>query len=239
MAFDGNGNWVSNFSAVSDRDNGYKILASRFDGIFIADLQQSFENCLTKDMQIKPQANFDANNNRIIDVADPVNDTDAVNKQSLSSAISTLLGSLYPVGSVYIGTQASCPMASLISGSTWELVSAGKALWTGNGTSGSGTTANNSYANAAANTTIAAGLPNITGNAALIGKSDAGVSPTSVSGALQVGSSYSGNKNLGGVDSSGTMRKLNVNASSSNSTYGTSSTVQPPAYVVNVWRRTA
>ena len=85
MAFDGNGNWVSNFNAEEDRDNNIKILASRFDGIFIADIQQSFENCLTKDMQIKPQGNFDANSNRIINVADPVNNNDAVNLTTLNS----------------------------------------------------------------------------------------------------------------------------------------------------------
>ena len=32
---------------------------------------------------------------------------------------------------------------------------------------------------------------------------------------------------------------VNINASRSSSLYGASSTVQPPAYVVNVWRRTA
>ena len=31
--FDGNGNWTSDFSAQADRDNGIKILASRFDNI--------------------------------------------------------------------------------------------------------------------------------------------------------------------------------------------------------------
>ena len=31
-----------------------------------------------------------------------------------------LLNAIYPVGSVYIGTQSSCPLSSLISGSTWQ-----------------------------------------------------------------------------------------------------------------------
>lgn len=88
MPFDGNGNWTSNFSAVADRDAGIKILASRFDNIFIDDISQSFENCLTKDAQVKPTTSFDANNNRIIDVADPVADGDAVNLSTLNDRIS-------------------------------------------------------------------------------------------------------------------------------------------------------
>jgi hypothetical protein len=87
MAFDGNGNWISDFSAVADRDANIKILASRFDNIFIADIAQSFENCLTKDMQVKPQQAFDANSYKIINVSNPTNDTDAVNKYTLDSAI--------------------------------------------------------------------------------------------------------------------------------------------------------
>ena len=33
-----------------------------------------------------------------------------------------LLSTLYPVGSIYIGTQNSCPLATLIAGSQWERV---------------------------------------------------------------------------------------------------------------------
>ena len=162
-----------------------------------------------------------------------------VTQSDIDTSISTLLTTMYPVGSVYIGTQATCPMATLIANSTWELVSSGKALWTGNGTNG--------------NSTINAGLPNITatwggttyGNAAAqicINGVYNGITSVPVSGAATVtnlntdgadyscgGSAFHG---LGGV-------KLGFNASSSNSIYGNSSTVQPPAYVVNVWRRTA
>lgn len=37
----------------------------------------------------------------------------------------TVLEALYPVGSVYITTANTCPLGTLISGSTWELVSSG------------------------------------------------------------------------------------------------------------------
>ena len=90
MAFDGNGNWISNFSAVADRNADIKILASRFDNIFIADLAESFENCLTKDMQVKPEQNFDANNNRIINVSNPVGDNDAINLSTLNTRIAAI-----------------------------------------------------------------------------------------------------------------------------------------------------
>ena len=58
-----------------------------------------------------------------------------------------LLEALYPVGSVYIGTMAVCPLAALFG--TWTLVAANRVL------QGSG--------NYNAGSTIEAGLPNITG----------------------------------------------------------------------------
>lgn len=100
MAFDGNGNWISNFSAVADRDANIKILASRFDDIFIADIAQSFENCLTKDAQVKPLQAFDANSYKVINVANPTNPYDAVNKQTLDSTKSSILGKFVVVDSL-------------------------------------------------------------------------------------------------------------------------------------------
>ena len=139
-----------------------------------------------------------------------------------SGGVFDVLAALYPVGSLYIGTQSTCPLATIIPGSTWELVSSGRALWTGNGTN--------------ANTTIAAGLPNIktTGtrihtwfdNAA--SGSDGPVYRGSVANySLTTGGGY----NYSGPGY--------FDASRSSSIYGNSTTVQPPAYVVNVWRRTA
>lgn len=145
-----------------------------------------------------------------------------VTQSVLSSTISSLLSSLYPVGSLYIGTQSSCPMESLMTGSTWVLVAENRALWTGDGTNG--------------NTTIAAGLPNITGKRDVVINTRA----TTQSGAL-----YSENQMAGSgyaEYTSGEQRfhasPLLFDASRSNSIYGNSTTVQPPAYRVNVWRRT-
>lgn len=129
----------------------------------------------------------------------------------------TLLNAIYPVGSIYIGTQSTCPLSTLISNSTWEIVATNRALWGGNGTN--------------ANTTIAAGLPNITGSFGRVASANNVTSGafTTTSGSENHGAS--GNK-LGYVGYS-------LDASRSSSIYGNSSTVQPPAYVVNVWRRTA
>lgn len=138
---------------------------------------------------------------------------------TMASYVGTILSTLYPVGSIYITTRTSNPMATLIPGSTWSLVSSGKALWTGNGSNG--------------NSTIAAGLPNITG------KIKGDDFTKGMSGAFK---STTGSLSGYGTESvSGSQGKniIDFNASRSSSIYGSSTTVQPPAYVVNVWRRTA
>lgn len=135
-----------------------------------------------------------------------------------TSDIDTLLSTLYPVGSIYIGTQATCPLAALISGSTWTLVATDRALWGGDGTNG--------------NTTVAAGLPNITGSyyEELMNPSETGT------GALEVNATAANRGNTTGNYGYGF---ISFDASRSSSIYGQSNTVQPPAYVVNIWRRTA
>lgn len=137
--------------------------------------------------------------------------TDNSTKAASTKFVLDMLKTIYPVGSVYIGTQNSCPMSSLFG--TWTLVSSGKALWTGTGSNG--------------NSTIAAGLPNITGTVT-------GLGDVTVSGAFERGPRVAGNGGGGGNICADTF-----DASRSSSIYGASTTVQPPAYVVNVWRRTA
>jgi hypothetical protein len=137
------------------------------------------------------------------------------NEIATAAYVKNVLSSLYPVGSIYIGTQNTCPLASLISGSQWQLVAQDRALWGGNGSNG--------------NTTIAAGLPNITGN---IGVSEWGESITS-------GAFRHNGAQLRKADWDGGASTFTFDGSRSNSIYGQSSTDQPPAYRVNVWRRTA
>ena len=133
----------------------------------------------------------------------------------------TILEALYPVGSVYITTASTCPLSTLISGSTWTLVSSGRVL--------QGADSGHS-----AGTTIEAGLPNITGNITPLNlyseevRSD-GVFTTYAGSASQ----WTGSAQL-----SRTIPIVNFDASRSNPIYGNSDTVQPPAYVVNIFRRT-
>ena len=146
---------------------------------------------------------------------------------NVNNRITNTLNALYPVGSIYITTQntGSCPIAGLISGSQWQLVAQDRALWGGNGSN--------------ANTTIEAGLPNITGKITpkIYGNTPIGLD---VSGCF-VGSDTGKYSNPdGGGDLNGNRaRSATLSASNSNSIYGRSSTVQPPAYRVNVWRRIA
>lgn len=133
----------------------------------------------------------------------------------------TILEALYPVGSVYITTANTCPLSALISGSTWVLVSSGRVL--------QGADSGHS-----AGTTIEAGLPNITGRLGLEGdKND-----NQTSGAVYVDADDKASTRALTTTVSGYQNKR-FDASRSSSIYGNSTTVQPPAYVVNIWQRTA
>lgn len=141
----------------------------------------------------------------------------------------SLLETLYPVGSIYITTASTCPLSTLISGSTWELVSSGRVL--------QGADSGHS-----AGTTIEAGLPNITGYFSLHGSEQANII-YSVSGCF-IGSggdlnNYRTPGNLSSISGASSFGTIDFRASNSNSIYGNSTTVQPPAYFVNIYRRTA
>ena len=146
----------------------------------------------------------------------PENDNDNSTKIATTEHVINVLKTMYPVGAIFIGTTSTCPMAHFFG--TWELVAQDRSL------QGSST-------NHAANTTIAAGLPDISGHFAVNSPSS-----TSTSGAFQLQSSYG---SAGWDGTSGGGRVYNFYASRSSSIYGSSTTVQPSAYVVNVWRRTA
>ena len=108
---------------------------------------------------------------------------------------------------------------------TWSLVAGDRVL-------------QGSSSNHAANSTISAGLPNITGEISSTTNQMKGSTDPSASGALSINQ---GSVNAAGYNSASgnSISKISFSAKNSNSIYGNSSTVQPPAYVVNVWRRTA
>jgi hypothetical protein len=97
-----------------------------------------------------------------------------------------------------------------------------------------------SYAHAAG-TTVEAGLPNITGSlietaadSSPFRGSKAGLSKSGALRFTEVNTSWGG---YGG--NNGSTYNIEFNASSSNPIYGRSSTVQPAAYYVHIWRRVA
>lgn len=139
----------------------------------------------------------------------------------LKNTVDTLLSSLYPVGSIYIGTQSTCPLATLISGSTWVKVSEGRVL-------------QGSDSSHSAGTTIKAGLPNITSNPSANVLCHQNTSDNDEA----LGYVFGGTAKGWGTEK-GVFGHFTFDASRSNSIYGNSNTVQPPAYVVNIWRRTA
>lgn len=126
-----------------------------------------------------------------------------------------ILEVLYPVGSIYITTASTCPLASLISGSTWVLKSSGQVLQG----------ADNDHT---AGSTIPAGLPEINIKSCGSGENNA---------LWHRSAGYASSGLARGDNASGVLTESF--ASVSNSIYGNSTTVQPPAYVVNIWERTA
>ena len=155
--------------------------------------------------------NFDKLNDYIEAISEELMlKVNTINSQ-LSSNVLSNLQSIYPVGSLYIGTTDTCPIANLFG--TWEKIEEGLCLQSVKG-------------DQVAGETVEAGLPNITGHI---------YAPTNgVDGAFYANGSFNVH---GGGD--WFTRTGGFDASRSSSIYGKSSTVQPPAYLVNIWKRTA
>lgn len=128
----------------------------------------------------------------------------------------------HPVGSIYQSTDSTSP-ASLFGGS-WESIASERVLM---GASGSH----------AAGTTVDAGLPNITGQATFINSDGVDNDKYPDLGAFYFG--VDNNQYTTTLTSGIGKRDLRFDASRVSSIYGKSATVQPPAYYVYMWRRTA
>lgn len=160
-----------------------------------------------------------------------------------------LFETIYPIGSIYLTVNPTCPLAAIFG--TWQLVDSGKALWTGNGTNGgqsiapglpqhthSGTTGNMS-----ANST--GGVRNLAtaqggydqGGAIPIGYGNMTASKTSSTYNKEDGNHYS----HGNGDIAINVQHVHdfTTGNASNSVYGNSDTVQPPAYIINAFQRIA
>lgn len=123
----------------------------------------------------------------------------------------------HPVGSIYQSTDPTSPAALL--GGTWQEIAQNRVLMGA------------SYAHAAG-TTVEAGLPNITGSFV----ANVHYRSNEVSGAFTAGDRIT---STGANNSDANVYKFSLDASKSNAIYGRSSTVQPAAYYVHIWRRVA
>lgn len=143
---------------------------------------------------------------------------------AISTALTTMLDSAFPVGSRYITEASTCPLATLIPNSTWVLTSQGRVLQGADSNHASGTTAE-------------AGLPNLEGTATYINTDGVDETVYPDSGVFYWGNYQSG---ISLAQSQGTAKRdLKFSASRYNSIYGNSTTVQPPAEFVNIFKRTA
>lgn len=129
----------------------------------------------------------------------------------------------YPVGAIYISTSSTSP-ASLFGG-TWESIASERVLMGVSSSHGAGST-------------VSAGLPNIVGafsdlagGSISFGGAFSQGTPSSVTMNYQQSRDNAWNWNY--------IRNGTFNASRSSSIYGNSGTVQPAAYYVYMWRRTA
>ena len=125
----------------------------------------------------------------------------------------------HPVGSIYQSTSSTSP--AVLFGGTWQEIAQNRVLMGASSTH-------------AAGTTVEAGLPNITGTFVASAFTDSGIEATGAFYAASLSKtktalSYSTFQEKG----------LGFDASILNSIYGRSSTVQPAAYYVHIWKRVA
>ena len=135
-----------------------------------------------------------------------------------------LLNKIYPIGSIYISVNQTSP-ASFIGG-TWQALDEGRTLWTTT-TAGQG------------GTTVSAGLPNIEGAVNSVTTATTWDTEATANGAFSLGSSIVQMATTGQQGWKGFLTPMYFDANDSNTIYGNSTTVQPPAYRVYMWKRTA
>lgn len=147
------------------------------------------------------------------------------------SIYSNFLLAAHPVGSIYQTISPENP-AVTFGGGTWEKIAQDRALMGASDTHLAGTT-------------VEAGLPNIKGSFEarphMSGNKFAGGSITGGDGKLFAHSIQTSNNINNSMTETGNAYKSDVvffNASASNSIYGASNTVQPPAYFTYTWLRT-
>ena len=125
-------------------------------------------------------------------------------------ATTALFDDIYPIGSIYISVGDIKPAFG-----EWEKLATGKTLWNDNTPDGR---------------EIEAGLPNITGSLTSWGTGGCFSQPESGTTSGLASGGFWQNEMKG---------RVGLNASRSSPVYGRSTTVQPPAIAVSMWKRTA
>lgn len=130
----------------------------------------------------------------------------------------------HPVGSLYISEKPTSPAE--LYGGTWERIE-DCTIWGASNTHPAGTT-------------VEAGLPNIKGSFSFESHAGDGgwLKVASATGAFGGSKAGSGAVAQAGVNDVGSMA-VDMDASRSSKIYGASTTVQPPAYCMYIWRRVA
>lgn len=161
--------------------------------------------------------NFEMLNNYIEDVSEELMlKVNTINSQ-LSSTVLSNLQSVYPVGSLYIGVTETCPIANLFG--TWEKISEGRVLQGASGEQVVGET-------------VEASLPNIKGQSGTFTyEGGAGTN-----GAIKT--VRTGGNTIKTADYTKAKGYIEIDASLISEVYKDDcKTVQPPAYLVNIWKR--
>lgn len=153
-------------------------------------------------------------------------------EKAVQAAVKRALLDAHPVGSIYLTIKDENPSAKF--GGTWVKLPSSVCLQTADTTHGAGTT-------------IAAGLPNITGQVRVYSDYNKGNTTyaNELRGAFYWDKSMETPSNEFGTSANVTggnadaVRNVPFDASRSSAIYGKSTTVQPPAYALIAWRRTA
>lgn len=232
MPFDANGNFTRNMNWQDDAANDIPILASRHDDED-DNFANGFNNTVCRDGRAAMTGALKMGGYKVTGMADGTSSTDAVTKSQLdaqnvsltaaiSAAISTMLSTQFPVGSVYWGTQGTCPMANLIVGSTWTKV-ATKIVTNVDSTVG------------VKGTGKALGLRNGSKTFSMVTDSNDAILSTS----LHTPSGANVGSVPGGTGSSGYTRyeALGVDTNASNS--GLTGVASSTTLTINAWKRTA
>lgn len=146
-------------------------------------------------------------------------------EKAVQAAVKRALLDAHPVGTIYLTIKDENPATKF--GGTWEKLPASVCLQTADTSHGAGTT-------------IAAGLPNITGTNAPYGIEPQYSAYSVYEGAFYLSAETGATNGYGHTTNSPNgVKKIKFDASRSSAIYGKSTTVQPPAYALIAWRRTA